>query len=93
MDGSGYPWSLSARDLDRPARILAVADVYEALTADRPYRAAMPRDKALSILHEQRGTGLCPAAVDALDAAAHGTAPWTADLRVPSRAKPPVRAH
>jgi HD-GYP domain-containing protein (c-di-GMP phosphodiesterase class II) len=80
LDGTGYHRGLPAFDLSRSARILAVADVYEALTADRPYRAAMPREKALAILHEQRGTGLCPAAVDALDAAAHDTSPWTAAL-------------
>ena len=72
---------MPGHELSRSARLLAVADVYEALTADRPYRAAMPREQALSILHEQRGTGLCPVAVDALDAAAHDTSPWTAALR------------
>ena len=66
LDGSGYHRGLSAFDLSRPARILAVADIYEALTADRPYREAMPRERALEILREQRGTGLCPASVDAL---------------------------
>ena len=86
LDGTGYHRGLPAFDLSRSARILAVADVYEALTADRPYRAAMPREKALAILHEQRGTGLCPAAVDALDAAAHGATPWTAGLGAPAAA-------
>src|SRR6185503_18851720 len=38
LDGSGYPWHLDAARLDSPARILAVADVFEAITADRPYR-------------------------------------------------------
>jgi putative nucleotidyltransferase with HDIG domain len=74
LDGTGYHRGRAAFDLSRSARILAVADVYEALTAERPYRAAMPREKALAILREERGTGLCPAAVDALDAAAHGLA-------------------
>ena len=44
LDGSGYHRGLAAFDLPRPARILAVADVFDALTADRPYRAAMPLD-------------------------------------------------
>jgi HD-GYP domain-containing protein (c-di-GMP phosphodiesterase class II) len=79
LDGNGYHRGLSAFDLSRPARILAVADIFEALTADRPYREAMPRDRALEIVREQRGTGLCPAAVDALEAAATAP-PWTADL-------------
>ena len=68
LDGTGYHRGLAAFDLSRPARILAVADIYEALTADRPYREAMPREQALEIVREQRGTGLCPASVDALAA-------------------------
>jgi putative nucleotidyltransferase with HDIG domain len=77
LDGTGYHRGLTAVSLSRPARILAVADIYEALTADRPYREAMPREKALSIVREQRGVGLCPVAVEALEAAAHG---WVAGL-------------
>ena len=68
LDGSGYPWKLRAEDLDRPARILVVADIYEALTADRPYRAGMPHAQAMEILAAERGTKLCPDAVDALGA-------------------------
>jgi HD-GYP domain-containing protein (c-di-GMP phosphodiesterase class II) len=81
LDGTGYHRGLGALDLSRPARILAVADIYEALTADRPYREAMPREKALAIVREQRGTGLCPSAVDALEVAAHG---WVASVAAPS---------
>jgi putative nucleotidyltransferase with HDIG domain len=77
LDGQGYHRGLTGLELSRPARILAVADVYEALTADRPYREAMPREQALAIVREQRGSGLCPSAVDALEAAVHG---WVADL-------------
>ena len=51
LDGSGYPRGLSARDLDMPMRVLAVADVYEAVTSPRPYRPAMSSDQALAILH------------------------------------------
>jgi HD-GYP domain-containing protein (c-di-GMP phosphodiesterase class II) len=91
LDGKGYHRGLSAFDLTRPARILAVADIFEALTADRPYREAMPRERALAIVREQRGSGLCPVAVDALEAAAHG---WTADLlgsESDARVRPPLR--
>lgn len=70
LDGSGYHRGLTAAELSRPARILAVADVYEALTADRPYRDALPRDGALEILGAMRGTGLCAECVDALAATA-----------------------
>ena len=57
LDGSGYPWGLGARQLDQSARILAVVDVYEALTSDRPYRAGMTRDKTLAILRGDAKTG------------------------------------
>ncbi len=88
LDGTGYHRGLAAFDLSRPARILAVADIYEALTADRPYREAMPRERALEIVREQRGTGLCPAAVDALEAAATDVPPWTAGLAQPAPIAP-----
>lgn len=50
LDGSGYPRGLTAKDLDLPMRVLAVADVYEALTADRPYRGPLPVEDALAII-------------------------------------------
>lgn len=66
LDGTGYPWRLGSGELDDASRILAVADIYEALTADRPYRAGMPAERALGILQEERGTRLDPRAIDAL---------------------------
>jgi putative nucleotidyltransferase with HDIG domain len=50
LDGSGYPQALDADALDLPMRVLAVADIYEALTADRPYREPLPVDEALAII-------------------------------------------
>ena len=50
IDGSGYPRRLAGEQLDMPMRVLAVADVYEALTADRPYRGPLPVEKALDIV-------------------------------------------
>ncbi|HEV8034442.1 HD-GYP domain-containing protein [Yoonia sp.] len=50
VDGKGYPEGLGGKDLCLEARILAVADVFDALTADRPYRAAMPIAQALDIM-------------------------------------------
>ena len=50
LDGSGYPRSLDAGDLDLPMRVLTIADVYEALTADRPYRGPLSPDEALAII-------------------------------------------
>jgi putative nucleotidyltransferase with HDIG domain len=53
LDGSGYPRSLDAHALDRPMRVLAVADVYEALTADRPYRGPLPIEEALALIDRE----------------------------------------
>jgi HD-GYP domain-containing protein (c-di-GMP phosphodiesterase class II) len=50
LDGSGYPRGLSAAQLTLPARLLAVADVFEALTSARPYRPAHSADEALTII-------------------------------------------
>lgn len=68
LDGSGYPWRLDARHLDARARVLAVADAYEALTAERPYRAGFSRSQALGILAREKGTRLDARAVDAMHA-------------------------
>ncbi|MBR9988765.1 MAG: hypothetical protein KFH98_03360, partial [Gemmatimonadetes bacterium] len=53
--------------LDSAARILAVVDIYEALTADRPYRAGMPSHRALQIIHEEGPARLCADVVAALE--------------------------
>jgi HD-GYP domain-containing protein (c-di-GMP phosphodiesterase class II) len=66
LDGTGYPWRFTGEQLEPESRALAVADVYEALTADRPYRAGMTPDQALGILSRDAGTRLCASAVDAL---------------------------
>jgi HD-GYP domain-containing protein (c-di-GMP phosphodiesterase class II) len=50
LDGGGYPRGLAAPELTMPMRLLAVADVYEALTSDRPYRPALSSDDALAVL-------------------------------------------
>ena len=68
LDGSGYPYGLTASELNLPARILQVADVAEALTAERPYRAALPVDEVLSIMRAEAGTRLDAQAFAALEA-------------------------
>ncbi|KQW29036.1 metal-dependent phosphohydrolase [Rhizobium sp. Root274] len=55
LDGSGYPRGLKGDEISFETRIVATADVFDALTADRPYRPAMPVEKALSILWEGAG--------------------------------------
>lgn len=52
LDGSGYPLGLTAEDLDEPSRLVAVADVFQALTQSRPYRAGLPLDSAIRIIED-----------------------------------------
>jgi HD-GYP domain-containing protein (c-di-GMP phosphodiesterase class II) len=52
LDGTGYPFHLAAEELSPGSRILAVADVYAALTENRPYRQGMDPVKAVGVLHE-----------------------------------------
>lgn len=66
LDGSGYPRGLNGEHILPEARILAVADVFEAISSHRPYRPGLRREKAMDELRGQRGLTLDPAAVDAL---------------------------
>ncbi len=67
LDGSGYHRGIGAEDLDFPSRILAVADIYEALSAERPYHEALPQEKVLDILREESSIKLDPECVDILE--------------------------
>jgi len=66
LDGRGYFRGLRAEQLMPTARVLAVADVADALMSARPYRAAMPRDEVLALIRQGRSTEFCPDCVDAL---------------------------
>jgi putative two-component system response regulator len=57
LDGSGYPDGLKEREILMVTRIMAVADIFDALTSDRPYRQAMPNGKALEILRKEAREG------------------------------------
>lgn len=65
LDGKGYHRGLKAGQIPMEARILAVADVCEALTAKRPYRDGMPAEKVMSIISGDAGSAFCPVVVDA----------------------------
>ncbi|MDX6728825.1 MAG: hypothetical protein QOK49_3630 [Baekduia sp.] len=67
LDGSGYHRGLDAAQLDGPSRILAVADVAEALSAERPYREALPPSAVLDIMRRDAGTAFDAAAFAALE--------------------------
>lgn len=64
-DGSGYPQGLQGTEIPLEARIFAVIDVWDALTSQRPYRAAWPEDKAIRYILNQSGKHFDPAVVDA----------------------------
>jgi HD-GYP domain-containing protein (c-di-GMP phosphodiesterase class II) len=68
-DGKGYPRGLSGDAIPLSARIVAVADTYDAITSDRVYRAALPHDEAMRRILKGRGTQFDPGVVDALVAA------------------------
>ena len=65
LDGAGYPGRLSGEEIPLGARIIAVADTFDAITSARPYRAAAPHQKAIDILRAEAGAQLDPEAVRA----------------------------
>jgi HD-GYP domain-containing protein (c-di-GMP phosphodiesterase class II) len=65
LDGSGYPMGLRRDEILPEAKILAVADVAEALMSDRPYRPALPMPQVVEVLRAERGVRLDAEAVDA----------------------------
>ncbi len=72
FDGTGYPKGLSGEALSVEARILAVADSYDAMTSNRPYRRHLSEDRALSIIQEEKGRQFDPEIVDFFLAAQKG---------------------
>ena len=63
-DGSGYPKGLKGTDIPLEGRIMAIADVYDALVSERHYKAAMPPEKAVEIIENGRGTHFDPQLID-----------------------------
>lgn len=69
-NGKGYPYGISGQEIPLCARIMAVADVFDALTSKRCYKNAMPLEKAYAIIREESGTHFDPAVVEAFFSAA-----------------------
>jgi putative nucleotidyltransferase with HDIG domain len=93
LNGRGYPRGLQGDAISFETRIVTTADIFDALTADRPYRAAMPASKALAIMAQEIGTGLDPRcfvaltrAIDRLDASSSGAAAGEAERATPTAA-------
>jgi len=68
-DGSGYPNKLKGEDIPLSARIVAAADVFDALTSKRPYKDAWPIEKALAVMYEDSGKHFDPEVIKALEQA------------------------
>jgi HD-GYP domain-containing protein (c-di-GMP phosphodiesterase class II) len=66
LDGSGYPRGLAAEEIRIETRIITTADIFDAITATRPYRGAIPIPQALEMMQKTVGTALDPACYDAL---------------------------
>jgi PAS domain S-box-containing protein len=78
-DGNGYPQGLIGSDIPLVGRIVAVADVFDALTHDRPYKPAWPVDQAVALIRSSAGSQFDPRVVEAFleIVAGEGTAPPT----------------
>ncbi len=66
-DGSGYPDGLKGDDIPLIARIITAADIYDALSTDRPYRKAFSHEKSIEMIRKMRGKEIDPAVADALE--------------------------
>lgn len=69
-DGGGYPQGLAGEDIPLSARLMAVADVYDALISRRVYKSAIPHDQAVEMIARERGTHFDPDVADAMVAMA-----------------------
>ena len=58
LDGKGYPRGLKGDDIDLDTRIVTTADIFDALTAERPYRSAMPVNQAFEIMERDVGSAI-----------------------------------
>ncbi len=88
LDGTGYPYRLTGDEIPMGARIIAVADTFDAITSTRPYRASRAHKEAIGILKAEAGTQLDPDAVRAFCSCYAGTRPlalWTIAVNVPQR--------
>jgi putative two-component system response regulator len=69
-DGSGYPYGLAGESIPLLGRLMAIADVYDALTSVRPYKGAFSHEEAVKIILEGRGTHFDPILVDIFESVA-----------------------
>jgi putative nucleotidyltransferase with HDIG domain len=90
-DGTGYPSRLRGEDIPAGARALAIADCYDAMTSDRPYRRAMGHTAAMTMMSQRRGTMFDPQMTDTFFQIVQGLRPVSANAR-PAVRPPASRA-
>ena len=81
FDGKGYPVGLAGEQIPYPARVIAVAHTYDAVTSSRAYRPGSSHETAIEVILEAAGTQLDPDVVSAFDDACRDDARWIARLR------------
>ena len=92
-DGSGYPDGQIGAEIPLGARILAIADCYDALTSHRPYRRALNHDSAISMIHERRGSMFDPELTDSFLQIVWQLRPASPGIYRPAPARPaPTRS-
>lgn len=90
FDGSGYPAGLSAETIPLPARIVALADVYDAMTSKRIYKAAMSHAEAAAFIRDRCGEHFDPDIVTAFEARRAEFEETAIELRDPDVSNPPI---
>ena len=84
-DGSGYPDNLNGERIPLWARIVCLADVYDALTSDRSYKSALPNDAALEVMRRDVRRQFDPALFTLFEEVARMSAPRTVDVNAPRK--------
>jgi polar amino acid transport system substrate-binding protein len=87
IDGSGYPDGLAGEAIPVASRILLVADAFDAMTSDRPYRRALPVQQALAELRRHAGTQFDAVCVETLALARGEAEPVEPDVRLAAAAQ------
>lgn len=88
LDGKGYPRGLAAADIPLETRIITIADIFDALTAERPYRGPMPAPQALEIMQRMVGTALDAQVFELLRQRVDELLPPAAETAAPTDRRP-----
>jgi len=93
LDGSGYPIGIRGEEIHPLAALVAVADVFEALSAARPYRSARDPEFGMRFLREGAGVAFDAACVEALERARYDGERWPYPELAPTASRTPAHGH